>query len=180
MQSAVFNTLETAKVKTEKVEKSSAPLEEPESSSFVYNNQDNFMNEIKPLNNEEVKNISNSFEKLDINGHPDDTNCSSDTDNQSIISISYSNSSMSSNEFFVVPQHSEEIPIDHIKQEPELSDGIEVIEHVNSENDSNNNNAEVVSVEHADPTSESTRSISSEITLTADAEENLGITKNIT
>lgn len=174
------------KVVKVKSEKPSAPLEEPESPSVLYNSQNNFMkdgNETKPLNNEEVKNISNSFEKLDINEHPDDTNCSSDTDNQSIISIADSNSSISSrgtDEFFFVPEHSEKTPLENIKQEPELSDDIEVIEHVNFANDNNNNNAEAVGVEQAVPAVENSPSVSSDNTVTTEAEENSGIVNNIT
>lgn len=127
---------------------------EKETETFVYKDHAYFINEeeAKTLNNEEdLQDVSASMEKLTINIPADDTNCSSDSDNQSIISIADSNTSASSgsSEDFVLVPHTQ--PTDEavkLEEAEEMIDGIAVQEEAPG-NDDNNNNPEEVNVENS-------------------------------
>lgn len=103
----------------------------------------------KPLNTEEVtkdlKDLTldaaedNDLSREEEKARADDTNCSSDSDNQSIISIADTNTSIcsgSSDEFVVVPVAAKE---EHEKSEETIE--VEKIKEQAVENDANNNNS---------------------------------------
>lgn len=127
---------------------------EKETETFVYNDHACFINgeEVKKLNNEEdVQDVSASMQKLTINIPTDDTNCSSDSDNQSIISIADSNTSISSgsSEEFVLVPHMESADETVKQEQQEITDAVAVQEEETPVNDDNNNNPEEVNVENA-------------------------------
>lgn len=95
-----------------------------------------------------MQNISASLEKLTINIPADDTNCSSDSDNQSIISIADSNTSLTSEsgeEFVIVPSNAEE----NVKEEPKEDETVVVKQEPQEivANDDNNNDPEQINGE---------------------------------
>lgn len=111
------------------------------------NKPDLIQSETKPINNlEELKSIGTAVENLAVNELAD---CSSDTDNHSIISIADSNTSESSvslDEFVVLTRELSLSP-SAVKDE-EISDGVEIINR-DTPNDDNNNNTNSANIEAA-------------------------------